>query len=181
MCCCGGCCGCAGPPIHWTAQNFALFSLSRLHFRTFSLFGCLLIEFWWCFRKPGNSNVTVWALELWCETSAASGPPASHNNPPNVHSRAFPNNNQNSTRRKGTKMEAGEGKKKAKIWVPTLRGPTFSKFGPSLRGTTPRGSTMTIQKWIGQICRGQNSIGQSWSLPVLLPSPGPLRRPGFTK
>ena len=32
------------------AQNFALFSLSRSHFRSYSLSGGLIVEFWWCLK-----------------------------------------------------------------------------------------------------------------------------------
>ena len=43
-----------GPPLRQTAQNFALFSLCRPHFRSFSLLsGSLLVEFWWCFGLSG--------------------------------------------------------------------------------------------------------------------------------
>ena len=59
-----------GPPFPWTAQNFALFfhpiSLS-------SISGGLLV-----FRRPGRSNVHVWALQLSCETPAAPKPLGHH-------------------------------------------------------------------------------------------------------
>ena len=85
---------------------------------------------------------------------------------------------------------AGEGKKSAKFWAPTLRrptlrgpttsGPHFSGFGgPTLRGPTtsgphfsgfgptPFGAPHMTQKyqpknWIGQNWIGQNWIGQNW-------------------
>ena len=42
----------AGPPLRRTVQNFALFFLSLpLHFRSFSLSGGLLVEFWWCLNN----------------------------------------------------------------------------------------------------------------------------------
>ena len=77
-----------------TAQKFALFSLSRPPFSFFlslwgssrvffsltrgssrvfySLSGGLLVEFWWCFGRPGPSNVRVFALELSCESLPAA-------------------------------------------------------------------------------------------------------------
>ena len=36
-------------PLRRTAQNVALCSLSRSHFRSFS--GSLLVEFWWCLKR----------------------------------------------------------------------------------------------------------------------------------
>ena len=57
-------CGCWFQGLVWTA-------LDRPKFR--SLFpspGCLLVEFRWCFGRPGRSNVHVWALWLSCETRA---------------------------------------------------------------------------------------------------------------
>ena len=39
----------------------AFFTLSHLHFRSFSLSGSLLVEFWWCFWRPGPLNVHVWS------------------------------------------------------------------------------------------------------------------------
>ena len=61
------------------------FSLYRPHFRSFSpsgdllvsffsLFGGLLVEFWWCFGLPGPSNVRVFELGLSCEPPAACRP-----------------------------------------------------------------------------------------------------------
>ena len=38
------------------------------------LSGGLLVEFWWCFGRPGPSNVHVWALGLSCEAPANSLP-----------------------------------------------------------------------------------------------------------
>ena len=62
-----------------TAQNFDLFSpLPPFSLFCVSLFGCLLVEFWWCFRRLGPSNVHLWALGLSCEAPAASGPPGFH-------------------------------------------------------------------------------------------------------
>ena len=60
------------------------------------------------------------------------------------------------------KMEAGDGKKSAKFWAPTLRG---HPLGPTIRCPTLRGPNFsgfgpTDQNWIGQ-----NWIGQSQSLP----------------
>ena len=37
---------------------------------SFFLLGGLLVEFWWCFRRPRRPNVHVWALWLSCETPA---------------------------------------------------------------------------------------------------------------
>ena len=78
-----------GAPKGGRAKNVALFFLSRPHLRSLflslgvfsclfcSLWGCLLLEFWWCFRRPGPSNVRVFALGLSCESPrrrALSGP-----------------------------------------------------------------------------------------------------------
>ena len=59
-------------PLRWTtprrtAQNIALFfPLPPSIFALFvSLSGCLLVEFWWCFRRRGNSNGHIWTLGLW--------------------------------------------------------------------------------------------------------------------
>ena len=58
-----------GTSFRRTAQNFALFALSRPHFRSFSLSlwgssrGILVV-----FEAPGPSNVPVWAHGLSCET-----------------------------------------------------------------------------------------------------------------
>ena len=52
---------------------FSLWGSSRVYF---SLSGDLLVEFWWCFGRPGPSNVRVFALGLSCESpSAACRPP----------------------------------------------------------------------------------------------------------
>ena len=86
----------------------------------------------------GRSNVHILALWLSCETPAASGPPwLAHDSPrtPNVHIRAPRRfkHHQNSTRRpperhKKSEMVAGEGKKRAKFWLPHPFGPP--PFGP---------------------------------------------------
>ena len=51
-------------PLCWTAQNFALFSLSRHYFPSFFLSWGLLVEFWWLLCTFG-------VLRLSCETPAA--------------------------------------------------------------------------------------------------------------
>ena len=45
-----------------TAQNFAFFSLlpTTIFFLSSSL-GCPLVEFWWCLKRRGPSNVHVWS------------------------------------------------------------------------------------------------------------------------
>ena len=128
----------------------------RAFFSPFSLFlsfsGGLLVEFWWCFGLPGPSNVHVWALGLSCETPAA--PPdraagARTRQPENskrahLSARALqtPKFHEKDPQRgkKRTNFAAGEGKKSAKFWAPTLRGPTLR--GSTLRGSTLRGSTL---------------------------------------
>ena len=55
-------------------RSFFPLPLPLSHF----LSGCLLVEFWWCFSRPGPSNVYVWALGLSCETPAAE--PHTNNN-----------------------------------------------------------------------------------------------------
>ena len=75
----------AGPPLRWTApppdrpKSRSFFSSlpPEISFFLLSLRG-LLVEFWWCFRRPGRSYVHVWALWLLCETPAGSGPSGLH-------------------------------------------------------------------------------------------------------
>ena len=56
------------PPLRQTAQNFALFSLSRRKIRSFLLsLGVLSWNFGGVFETPGPSKVHVWALVLSCE------------------------------------------------------------------------------------------------------------------
>ena len=111
----------------------------------------------------------VWAIGLWCETKAASGPPgASHDSPrtPNVHisgPRRFqtpPKNHEKTPRERDKKSENGavEGKKARNFGLPTLRSPTLRGLRglrgptffclrpppswPTLRGPTLRGPTL---------------------------------------
>ena len=55
--------------LHRTAQNFALCfpSPASLHFRSFSLSGGLLVEFWWCLKHRGPEMCTFGVLRLSCE------------------------------------------------------------------------------------------------------------------
>ena len=53
-------------------QNFALFfDLFRSHFRSFSLSGGLLVEFWWCLKRRDPQMCTFGVLGLSCEAPAA--------------------------------------------------------------------------------------------------------------
>ena len=113
---------------------------------------------------PGPSNVHVWALELSCETPAASRAPALQT-PPKFTRR-------HSERQKRAKMGAERKKKNAKFWAPTPRGPAIQgptpqgpiflglgpPFGPHHDTHTPR-SKWICQKWICQKWIGQNWIG----------------------
>ena len=71
VCCvwCGVFCVCvvrtdrpsAGPPFRGTAKNFALFpSPAPFFFICFSLWGLLVVEFWWCLKLLGPENMHVW-------------------------------------------------------------------------------------------------------------------------
>ena len=142
---------CAGPPCagHPTPHcpKFRSFFPSPAPFSLFlSLSGCLLVEFWWCFRRPGPY------------VGAAVASHDSPGTPPNVHiggPRRFIHH-QNSTEdtqrdTKRAKMAAGEGKKSeilghhpsglhfSGLGGPTLRGHTFRGLGgPTLRWCCPR-------------------------------------------
>ena len=113
----------------------------------------LLVEFWWCFRRPGSSNVHVWAFWLSCETPAAFGPPGLHMTTRELQTRTLELPGDSNTTKipredpqreeKRTNYEAGEGKN-AKFWAPTLRashplGPYFFCFwAPGPLAYTPR-------------------------------------------
>ena len=43
-----------------------------------SLFGCLLVEFWWCLKRQGAQMCTFGVLRLLCEALAAPKPPGFH-------------------------------------------------------------------------------------------------------
>ena len=116
---------------------------------------CLLVEFWWCFWKSGNTNVHVWALWLSCETPAA--PPdragGARTRQPENSKRAYLSapalHHQNSTRRPPEREEknefCGEGKKARNFGPPpTLRGPTLP--APTLRAPTGFGPWLASKK-----------------------------------
>ena len=68
-----------GPPLRRTAQNFALFFLSRRKFHSFfSLWRGLLVEFWWCLKRRGAQMCAFGVLWLLCEAPAAPKPPGFH-------------------------------------------------------------------------------------------------------
>ena len=52
----------------WRSSHVFFFSLWRSSRVFFSPCGSLLVEFWWCFGRPGPSNVRVFALGLSCES-----------------------------------------------------------------------------------------------------------------
>ena len=64
------------PPLRRTAQNLALFFFPLLpQFSFFLLSWGRFVEFWWCDRRPGPSNVHFWVLGPSCETPPAFGDP----------------------------------------------------------------------------------------------------------
>ena len=103
----------------------------------FCLSGCLLVEFWWCFRRLEPSNVHVWALGLSCQAPSALRPPRFHTTARELQTSTFQDPGASNT----TKIRRGK-KKARNFGPPTLRGPTsrgpnlraptFSRFGPPL-------------------------------------------------
>ena len=134
----------AGPPLrkaplHRTAQNFALFFPLPSPFRSVSLSGSLLVEFW-CFWKAGTSNVHVWLLGCRVKPRRLRG-------------------RQRETKR--AKMGAGEEKQSATFWGhPPFRARFCLGLGPTFLG--PHHDTHQIHTWIGQ-----KWIGQNWFWPKL--------------
>ena len=141
----------AGPLPRRTAQNFALFFLSSA-----TIF--ILVEFWWCDRRPGPSNVHVWSSRavVW----SPGGPEAagvSHDSPRaqtcTFEGPGLQSHHQNSTKRPPREEEKNENssgrrrkKKKREILgpppfgPPTLRGPTFFQvWACTLRDTSLQG------------------------------------------
>ena len=140
-----------------TAQNFARCFPLPPQFRSFSLSGCLLVEFWWCFRRPGpqictfglsGCRVKHWRLrgrrlhttaqEL--QTFTFEGPGASNTT------------KKNSTRRpperdkKERKWWREKGNKSAKFWEHHPLGPPLfpdlgSHNSPPFKASTLRGPT----------------------------------------
>ena len=185
-CDCGSCWWC--PPLDRSAQNFALFSLSR---HIFCSFLPLLLVFslnFGGFEAPVRSSVHVRALGLSCE---APNPPGLHTTTRELQTCTFERTGASNTTkiprkrptREGEKNKncGGKGKKKREILGPHRSGPhPFGTppppFGPPpfrapiLRSPTLRGPTMThtrsqnryVQHWIGQ-----NWIGQNWLWPKL--------------
>ena len=104
-CWCVGVCvglGCYSPgPLHAGPPALDHPTLDRLKFCFFfsplpppcslflSLFVCLLVEFWWCFRRLGPVNVPIWALGLSCETRLGAGPHPSGSHSSGVCSSIF--------------------------------------------------------------------------------------------
>ena len=118
---------CAGPPGAGPphAPKFRPFFLLSTPFSLFCLsLGCLLVEFWWCSRRPGPSNVPVWALGLLRETQAAERDPGASKH------------HQNSTRRhpeRDKKSENGSGRRKK---ARNFGGPPYG--GPTMTHTRSR-------------------------------------------
>ena len=104
----------------------------------------------------------IWALGLSCETSAVSGPPGLHTTTRELQTCTFERTGASNTT-KIPRKRSKEGEKSKKLWRereekrkfwatppfeapplgPTLRGPTFSRFGPPThRGSTLLGSTL---------------------------------------
>ena len=66
-------------PEGWGAQNFAFFFPSPAEkFVLFFLSGGLLVDFWWCLKRPGTRMCTFGVLGLSCEAPAAQKPPGFH-------------------------------------------------------------------------------------------------------
>ena len=99
----------------------------------FSLSEGLLVEFWWCFWRPGNLNVHVWALEPE-NSKRAHSRVAALQTPPNFHEKT-PSERE---REKERKLECGEGKKSAKFWASPPSGPHPSN--PHAAAPDPSGS-----------------------------------------
>ena len=118
------------PKIPRTAQNFALFSLSRHNFLSFfPLLGVLSLNFWWSFGRSGPSNVHVWDLGLSSGGFGASRVSNDSPRTPNVHISGPGDSNTTEIQRKDPqereerkKTVAGE-EKRAKFWA------THSPFG----------------------------------------------------
>ena len=160
-----------------TAQNFALFSPSPTMFSFFFLsLGVFSLNFGGFWKRR------VWALGLWCETPAASGPPGLHTITLELQTYTFDGPGASNTTKKpredtmrGRKSEIGGGEteKKREILGPPpfgaplfgaspFAGPIFLGLGPTLWGR----DTHQIQKWIGPNWSNQdgpNGIGQSLS------------------
>ena len=124
---------CAGfffsfPPLGPPKISRFFFPLPPDHFRSFSLSGGLLVEFWSCLwgrrgftRQPENSkraHLRVPALQKHHQISTRRPP----------------------EREKKSENGAGEGKKSAKFWAPRLRAPTLR--APTLRCPTLRAPTL---------------------------------------
>ena len=61
-----------GPPCGPPKISLMVFPLPPPFSLFLSLSGCLLVEFWWCSRRPGPSNVSVRALTRQPENSERS-------------------------------------------------------------------------------------------------------------
>ena len=88
-------------------------------------------------------------------------------------SRSF-KHHQNSTRRQKERKWERRGKKSAKFWPATLRGPIFSGFG--LHPLGHHHDTHQIQKWIGP-----NWIGQNWFWPKIGRAKTKMAKSGVAK
>ena len=149
-----------GRPLRRTAQNFALFFLSPAGNFILLLSLGVFVEFWWCFWRPGRSNVHVWALGLWCETPADSGPRerAHLSAPAFKNTTKIPRKDQKK-REERNKIVAGE-KKSAKFWAPHPSGPHQGlgdhperppPFGASQFGATLRRRVGLQRHWPKQV------------------------------
>ena len=124
------------PPLRRTAQNFALFSTSPAeNFILSSLSG-------------GSSRGIVAAVQGHGPPKMRLGQPESPNVP-----------NRHPDRHKKSVMVAGEGKKSAKFWAPTLRArwfglpwTTFRRTPPSTGPLTLRGPTLRAPFFLGWAC-----------------------------
>ena len=107
-------------PEGWEGPKFrAVFPSSATIFFLLSLSWGPFVEFWWCLKRRGPSNVHVWRPGL-------VGPPGSHDSPRaqmcTFQGSGLQKHQQNSTkgpqeRERRMKIVAGGGKKRAKFWV----------------------------------------------------------------
>ena len=171
-------------PLRQTTQNFALFLPTPAPFSLFlSLCGCLIVEFWWCFCKDRDPQMCTFGLsgcgvKPWrlrgrrglhtttreLQTCTVDGPGVSKHH-------------QKTTRRpperdKESENGAGEGKKSAKFWLPTLRG--LALRGLALRGLALRGLALRGLTLRGPTLRGPTLRGPTLRRPIPL---GPTLRP----
>ena len=134
-------------PEGWGAQNFALFFPPPATVSLFlCLFGCLLVEFWWCLKRRGPEMCTFGVLGLSC---ASPGLQKHHQNSTKGPPRE---------REERKKFSSGRReKKKREILGPQpLGAPTFLGSGPHPFGPPPSGQ-LRAPSPLGPHPQGPNS------------------------